>query len=109
MPGSHKGNFPCPASLRRGEQHQQFVKAIICKAGDAVIFTESLTHGTLPWTADHLRRSVLFKMSPAPLSFSSGYDAYVSDPKLADLTEAQRAVLERPYRAGAHRPSAVTM
>ena len=31
------------------------------KAGDVVLFAEATTHGTLPWRADHQRRSLLYK------------------------------------------------
>ena len=34
-------------------------------AGDsAVIFSESTTHGTLPWTANYERRCVLYRFTP---------------------------------------------
>ena len=65
IPGSHKGNYPCPLALRRGEAYREFIKPITCNAGDCVIFTEATTHGTLPWTADHDRRTALFRFSRA--------------------------------------------
>ena len=43
IPGSHKGNYPCPMALRRGEAYREFIKPIICNAGDCVIFTEATT------------------------------------------------------------------
>ena len=69
IPGSHKGNYPCPMALRRGEAYREFIKPIICNAGDCVIFTEATTHGTLPWTADHDRRTALFRFSPGNLAY----------------------------------------
>lgn len=65
------------------------------KAGDAVIFTEALTHGTLPWTATHQRRSILFKYSPGHASW--GHERY--DDALRDLMtdEDQKLILEPPY------------
>ena len=101
IPGSHKGNYPCPMALRRGEAHREFIKPIICNAGDCVIFTEATTHGTLPWTADHDRRTALFRFSPGNL-------AYVphnwSEDMLALMTDDQRKVLEPPYHARLERP-----
>ena len=101
VPGSHKGNYPCPTSLRRGEEFREFVKPITCKAGDCVIFTEATTHGTLPWTADHDRRTALFRFSPGNL-------AYVahnwSEEMLALMSDEQRKVLEPPYHSRLDRP-----
>ena len=74
IPGSHKGNFSCPESVKRYEQYQEFVKPITCKAGDAVIFTEAVTHGTIPWQASHQRRSILIRYSPGNLAYADGYD-----------------------------------
>ena len=101
VPGSHKGNYPCPMSLRRYEEHREFVVQVTCKAGDCIIFTEATTHGTLPWTADHDRRTALFRFSPGNL-------AYIrhkwSEEMLALMTEEQRKVLEPPYHSRLDRP-----
>lgn len=101
VPGSHKGNFRCPEALRRGEAYRDFVKQITCKAGDCVIFTEAVTHGTLPWTAGHQRRTALFRFSPGNL-------AYVPHAWLAGsldlLSPEQRLVLEPPYHSRLDRP-----
>jgi ectoine hydroxylase-related dioxygenase (phytanoyl-CoA dioxygenase family) len=99
IPGSHKGNIACPRATRRYEQHQEFVKQITCKAGDVVIFTEAVTHGTLPWTADHQRRSVLIRFSPGNLAYVPGNKSM-----LEGMTDAQRAVLEPPYHIRLKRP-----
>jgi hypothetical protein len=37
------------------------------KAGDALIFSEHLTHGTLPWLANKERRTIFFKCLPRPI------------------------------------------
>ena len=101
IPGSHKGNYPCPMALRRNEAYREFIKPITCNAGDCVIFTEATTHGTLPWTSDHDRRTALFRFSPGNL-------AYVphnwSEDMLALMTDEQRKVLEPPYHARLERP-----
>ncbi len=101
VPGSHKGNYPCPTTLRRGEAYSEFVKPITCKAGDCIIFTEATTHGTLPWTGEHGRRTALFRFSPGNL-------AYVphnwSEEMLALMNDEQRKVCEPPYHSRLDRP-----
>ena len=51
IPGSHKANYLCPIEVRRLEVDLGCVVHIPMKSGDAVIFTEALTHGTQPWNA----------------------------------------------------------
>jgi hypothetical protein len=46
--GSHKANFPCPRGISRWEQDQSAVINPGARAGDVIIFTEALAHGTLP-------------------------------------------------------------
>jgi ectoine hydroxylase-related dioxygenase (phytanoyl-CoA dioxygenase family) len=104
IPGSHKGNYACPQPVRKWEQHQDIVRQITCRAGDVVIFTEAVTHGTQPWTADHDRRSVLFRMSPGNLAYATGYLPTWPESMLNELTPEQRAVLEPPYHARLERP-----
>ena len=41
------------------------------KAGDCVIFTETCSHGTLPWRGKHQRRALLYKFSPGTSSFGA--------------------------------------
>jgi hypothetical protein len=96
--GSHKSNYPAPRDVLRLEKELGCVRQVAARAGSAVIFTEALTHGTLPWTASHERRSILYKYSPGPLSYSSRYLPAGMADFLEELTPAQRAVLEPPYR-----------
>ena len=103
IPGSHKGNYACPQPVRKWEAHQDVVKQVTCKAGDVVIFTEAVTHGTIPWIADHDRRSVLFRMSPGNLAYATGYNPW-PESMLEGLTPQQRAVLEPPYHQRLQRP-----
>ena len=48
IPGSHKANYLCPLEVRRLEVDLGCIRHIPMRAGDAVIFTEALTHGTFP-------------------------------------------------------------
>jgi ectoine hydroxylase-related dioxygenase (phytanoyl-CoA dioxygenase family) len=67
------------------------------KAGDLVIFNECTTHGTLPWTADHERRSLFYRYTPKYLHYTGGvYEASMPN-WVSELTEAQQAVLQPPY------------
>jgi len=62
-----------------------------------VIFTEALTHGALPWRGAGERRTLFFKYSPHPLSWSRRYyNANEWSALYGDLTERQRALLEPP-------------
>lgn len=101
VPGSHKGNYPCPDSLRRFERYREFVKPVPCKAGDCIIFTEAAVHGTLPWTSDSDRRTALFRFSPGNLAYMP-HDW--SEEMLALMTDEQRKVLEPPYHVRMGRP-----
>ena len=68
-----------------------------CKTGDMVIFNEATLHGTLPWTAEHERRSLLYRYSPKYLHFAGGTYQTSQPEWVSELTEAQQAVLEPPY------------
>ena len=97
IPGSHKANYPCPEAIRTWDEHQEVVYNVPCKAGDMVIFNEATLHGTLPWTAKHERRSLLYRYSPKYLHFAGG-TYQTSQPKwVSELSEAQQVVLEPPY------------
>lgn len=97
IPGSHKANFRCPDGIRRWEEDQDIVRDIPCNAGDMVIFNEATLHGTLPWTSDRERRSLLVRYSPKYLHFAGGFYETSFPEWTQELTEAQRATLEPPY------------
>ena len=65
IPGSHKAEEPLPPEIP-GE----WVREVPLAAGSVLIFTEALTHCTIPWTAPYERRAVLFKYAPGPLAWS---------------------------------------
>ena len=79
------------------EQHQEHVLELNGKAGDVVIFTEALTYGTLPWTAAHERRALLYKFSPGCLSYGAGPHEVVYPDYVADMTDEERAVMKAPH------------
>ena len=50
VPGSHKSNYRFPGEWKNmDEAIQPCVQRVTGPAGTAVIFTEALTHGALPW------------------------------------------------------------
>ncbi len=93
VPGSHKSNVPYPQEWRDLSDFKPFMRAVTGPAGTAVIFTEALTHGAMPWTGAGERRTLFFKYSPFPLSWSAGY--YNPD-DYPGISEAQRLILEAP-------------
>ena len=97
VPGSHKANLPLPKSMHLWEDHREQVIELNGKAGDAVIFTETLTHGTLPWTAQHQRRALLYKFSPGTLAYGSGPHEVAYQDYMEDMEEDERAVMEAPH------------
>lgn len=66
IPCSHKSNVQRPRAFSDVSNPVECVVQIPLKKGDAVIFTEALTHGSLPWKTeqDIERRALLFKYCP---------------------------------------------
>lgn len=93
VPGSHKSNFPFPGAWRDLENPHSCVCAVTGPAGTAIIFTEALTHGAMSWQGQDERRTIFFKYSPNPLSWSARY--YNAD-DYEGLSERQRDILEAP-------------
>jgi hypothetical protein len=75
IPGSHKSNFTTslPKEVRSFERRPHYVLQPSIDAGDVLFFTEALIHGTMPWSADHERRSLLYKYSPGHSAWSGHY------------------------------------
>ena len=95
IPGSHKSNLiqNIPAEVKRLEQAAHYVHQPAVEAGDCLIFTEALVHGTRRWTAEHERRALLFKFSPSHSAWSRRYydpDSYPG------ISERQRQIMASP-------------
>lgn len=103
IPGSHKANFACPRPIKLWHRRREIVRAITCRAGDVVIFTEAVTHGTLPWRSERERRSLLYRYTPANLAYATGYMPW-PEQMLEGMTAEQRAILEPPYHRRLNRP-----
>ena len=95
VPGSHKANYPFPTEWTELEtdRPRPWLRRVTGPAGTAIIFTEALSHGTLPWTGAGERRTLFLKYSPHASAWSANYYDAARWP---DLTERQRAILEAP-------------
>ena len=65
VPGSHKANFPLP-----NPYDPALAVEVPLRAGDVVVFTEALTHGTAAWQGPQQRRTLLYKYSPGNSAWS---------------------------------------
>jgi len=89
VPGSHRANFPLPANIDRS-----WVQEVPLRAGDLMVFTEALTHGTSPWRSREQRRALFHKYAPGHLAWGPDY---VELAALAPvLTERQRRLIQKP-------------
>jgi hypothetical protein len=93
VPGSHKSNYVLPDDWRDLQNPQPFMRAVTGPAGTAIIFTEALTHGAMPWRGARERRTLFLKYSPHNSSWSANY---YDESRYQGLTESQRALLEAP-------------
>ena len=95
IPGSHKSNFltHIPDDVRSFERRPRYVAQPEAETGDVIVFTEALVHGTMPWTADHERRALLFKYSPG---HSSWAQTYYDPDEYPGLSDQQRRLMAAP-------------
>jgi ectoine hydroxylase-related dioxygenase (phytanoyl-CoA dioxygenase family) len=100
IPGSHKSYFidAIPPEVRRFERAAPYVIQPAVEAGDALIFTEALVHGTMAWHAQHERRALLFKYGPGN---STCHRDYYDLGEFEYLTERQRRILAPAYERSA--------
>jgi ectoine hydroxylase-related dioxygenase (phytanoyl-CoA dioxygenase family) len=72
IPGSHKTNFiqSVPTEVLKQAHRPDYVIQPELRAGDVLIFTEALIHGTAVWQGEHERRALLYKYSPPHSSWA---------------------------------------
>jgi ectoine hydroxylase-related dioxygenase (phytanoyl-CoA dioxygenase family) len=94
VPGSHKSHYVFPGHWKEldGSQDLPFVAKVTGRAGTAILFTEAMTHGTLPWHGQE-RRTIFYKYSPPAVSWSNRYFNAADYPA---MTERQKAMLAPP-------------
>src|SRR5262245_49667546 len=90
VPGSHKGNFANPY----GNEPDGIAprEPIPCRAGDAILFTEALTHGSEVNRSGKPRRTLYYAYSPCWAADWSA-DRGASTALLERVTERQRDLL----------------
>jgi ectoine hydroxylase-related dioxygenase (phytanoyl-CoA dioxygenase family) len=95
IPGTHKTNFlrSIPQDVRNFERFPHYVCQPEVETGDALMFSEALVHGTMPWAGDHERRAFLYKYSPGHSAWSGNYYD-LSD--YENLTEQQLRLMTPP-------------
>jgi hypothetical protein len=104
-PGSHKANFALPEDWKELEVDppRPWVTPVTGPAGTAIVFTEAMSHGTLPWSGAGERRTVFLKYNPHPIAWSARFydrDRYpgLTERQRADPRAAERAVRRSPDR-----------
>ena len=72
IPGSHKTNFidAVPKDVLTQEYRPDYVIQPELRAGDVLLFTEALIHGTATWRGSQERRALLYKYSPPHSSWA---------------------------------------
>ena len=93
IPGSHKSNYPPPKDWLDLENPAPVTQAVPGRAGSAILFTEALTHGTLPWRGADERRTLFLKYTPKHIAWSRHYVTGLDE---SALTPGQRRVLRTP-------------
>mgnify|MGYP000927454499 FL=1 len=102
IPGSHKSNIGLPEAWRVAKSQEDMpdiVDRVAASAGDAIIFTEACSHGTVPWKGQRERRTAFYKYCPHAVAWSPCY--YNAD-NYEGLNEAQRKILMPPSAYGPH-------
>lgn len=93
IPGSHKANFACPFLDHAADRDAPWLTHVELSAGDAVIFTEALTHGSLDWAGPGIRRAFFYKYTPGQAAWLS---YRWTEEELAGLSARQRAMVGDP-------------
>lgn len=90
IPGSHKSNYQLKPRL---DSH--LIVHPTLRAGDALIFTEALMHGSRQWMAHHTRTALIYSYAPGYL----GWKDYETIKPLLSLakTQIQKDLLRPPY------------
>ena len=73
IPGSHKSNFTNPLVGQIPNADHPLVEAVPCRAGDAVIFSEDLSHGAVENRGRKVRRTLFYSYAPAFQCSWSGF------------------------------------
>lgn len=106
IPGSHKSNFPNAYSIKGHPEKSPCpddVPALIelqAKAGDAILFTEDLTHGSKTNLSNKQRRNLYYRYQPSFCSPNITATKPVSQELMDRLTPERKELLDRIYGFG---------
>jgi len=98
IPGSHKSNFKHPhldAHRMGKDQSVDGLEGAIevqMKAGDALLFTDTIAHGSAKRVNEGIRRVAVYRYGPSWGTFRHGYRP--SDELLARLTPERRKIVQ---------------
>ncbi len=110
IPGSHRSQVAFDDAWRDlsnvSADVAPWLRRIAATPGDAIVFTEALTHGTLPWNVDDPRQTVFYKFSPHGAAWSADFFDPDDYRAYADMTARKLAVLEPPNARYPGRPGA---
>ena len=97
IPGSHKAGLVLPADWRDlSKGVSDAVHRVPASAGDCIIFTEALVHGTLPWTASTKRSTLFYKYNAQGCAWSADFYDPEEYAAYEDMTEERLSLLEPP-------------
>jgi hypothetical protein len=91
VPGAHKSNFPSPLSKHPNEN--LYLQPVPARAGDAIIFTEALTHGSTVNTSGKPRRTLYYCYSIGYMPDWGGQGLHFSEQVTEGLSEEQKEVV----------------
>ena len=91
IPGAHKSNFPRPWGNHPDEN--PVLTPIPAKVGDAIIFTEALTHGSVMNISGRRRRTVYYCYSIGYMPDWGGQGLVFSDRIMDGLREVQQEII----------------
>jgi hypothetical protein len=85
-----------PAHLEQRFEHSLVIHEVAMNAGDLVIFTEALTHCTLPWRALGPRRTLLYKYAPGHMTWGMNYLSDLRELAISGLLTPRQTALVAP-------------
>ena len=88
---AHKSNFPKPWGHHPDEN--PLLTPVPAQAGDAIIFTEALTHGSVVNTSFRRRRTVYYCYSIGYMPDWGGQGLHFSERISKQLTDAQNEIV----------------
>ncbi len=91
IPGAHKSNFRKPWGNHPDEN--PVLMPVPASAGDAIIFTEALTHGSVVNTSGNRRRTLYYCYSIGYMPDWGGQGLHFSEDVMSGLSAAQQANL----------------